>query len=26
VLLTMLQRSGVNVEKVGDSSGAIAQM
>ncbi len=26
VLLTMLQRSGVNIEKVGDSTGAIAQM
>jgi hypothetical protein len=26
VLLTMLQRSGVNIDKVGDSTGAIAQM
>ncbi|HEX3839064.1 MAG TPA: DUF1552 domain-containing protein [Steroidobacteraceae bacterium] len=26
VLLTMLQRTGVNIEKVGDSTGAIAQM
>ena len=26
VLLTMLQRTGVNIETVGDSTGAIAQM
>jgi hypothetical protein len=26
VLLTMLQRTGVNIDKVGDSTGAIAQM
>lgn len=26
VLLTMLQRTGVNIEKMGDSTGAIAQM
>jgi hypothetical protein len=26
VLLTMLQRTGVNIDKVGDSTGAIAEI